>query len=173
MRWTQLCQISPGPGNKTENFVMRFNPPTIMDSTRHSSGAVAQHVRSSTFGQYRNNQCAVGGKMRVWTCWRRGFTFPRAVVKHMIMPGSHIETISKMWRLGRTARHSTNDFVASSVPSPRSTTIVLWVVRTSVGILVQAENYISHRRRDEGSPTKSDTGIPSSLQSEGQISNLS
>jgi len=68
MKWTILDQISLSSANKIENFVMFFSPPATRDPTKRSSGFAAQHVRSSTFGQYRNSQCAPGGKTSVRIC---------------------------------------------------------------------------------------------------------
>jgi len=45
-----------------------------------------------------------------------------------------IETISRVWRLGRTVRHSTKSFAALPVPSSKSTIRVLRMVRTNTGM---------------------------------------
>ena len=123
---------------------MRSNPPSTRDSTNCSLGTVSQHARSSTFGQYRNNRWAVEGRTRVWTCWSRGFSFRRAVVKDLMIPDLHIETISRVWRLGRVMRDLTNNSVALLVTYAKSTTRVLWKVRTSVGVLVHKWRTVPH-----------------------------
>ena len=95
---------------------------------------MAQHVRSSTFGQYRNSRCAVGGKTSIRTCWSWSldFLFIRPVAKDLAMRTSRIETISRVCRLGRAVRHSTKSSITLQVPPSKSTTRVLRTVRASV-----------------------------------------